>query len=191
MSRRLLKVSKEGYSTVSLGNLCHCFIIHTLKCFLMFRWILLCFTLCSLPLVVALGTNEKSLAPFNCTLPSSKWWNLPQPSLLQSWTGQTLSTFPQIKCSSALITEWQNHRVSKIGSHCSCHSQEWPWSSAFQYQDLQLSCSSRTLASRVLPAGLYAGWMFKVLTARCLFWGHRVTLQSSWGACPWWQHLGN
>jgi len=33
------------------------------KFFLMFRWNFLCFSLCPLPLVLPLGTTEKSLAP--------------------------------------------------------------------------------------------------------------------------------
>jgi len=33
------------------------------KFFLMFRWNFLCFSLCPLPLVLSLGTTEKSLAP--------------------------------------------------------------------------------------------------------------------------------
>ena len=35
---------------------------HSKKCFLMFRWTLLCVSLCSLPLVLSLGVTEKNLA---------------------------------------------------------------------------------------------------------------------------------
>lgn len=62
MSRSLLKISKEGDFTTSLGNLCQCFITHTVwKCFLMFRW-KLSSSLCPLPLFLALGTTVKSMA---------------------------------------------------------------------------------------------------------------------------------
>lgn len=41
---------QRGDSTTNLGNLCH-WVIHTVKeCFLMFRWNLLCFSLCPSPL---------------------------------------------------------------------------------------------------------------------------------------------
>jgi len=35
------------------------------KFFLVFRWNFLCFSLCPLPLVLSLGTTEKSLAPYS------------------------------------------------------------------------------------------------------------------------------
>ena len=45
-------------------RLCQCSVALTVKkCFLMLRWYLLCFGLSPLPLVPALGTTEKSLAP--------------------------------------------------------------------------------------------------------------------------------
>ena len=63
MPRWLLKIFKEETPTASLGNLCQCSITHTVRtCFLMARWNLLCSGLCPLPLVLALGTAEKSLA---------------------------------------------------------------------------------------------------------------------------------
>jgi len=50
MSRRLLNISREGDSATSLGNLCQCSVTLTVKknCFLVFRWTLLCFSLCPL-----------------------------------------------------------------------------------------------------------------------------------------------
>lgn len=36
---------------------------HSLKCFLVFTWTILCFSWCPLLLVFSLGTNEKNLAP--------------------------------------------------------------------------------------------------------------------------------
>ena len=59
---------------------------HGGKAFLMFRGNLLCFSLCPLPLVLPLGTTEKSLVPsfvhppFSCLCTSMR---SPQPSLLQ------------------------------------------------------------------------------------------------------------
>jgi len=64
MSRWLLKITKDGDSTTSLGNWCQCLVPLTVKrCFLMFRENFLCFSLCPFPLVLSLGTTEKSLAP--------------------------------------------------------------------------------------------------------------------------------
>ena len=58
--RQLLEISKDGDSTASLGKLCQCLVTLTLKkCFLMFRGNLLCFSLCPLPLVLALGSHQK------------------------------------------------------------------------------------------------------------------------------------
>ena len=66
VSRWLLCISKHGDFTTSLGNLHLCSFTLTLKmCLLMFRWNLLCFNWCPLPLLLPLGTTEKSLAlPF-------------------------------------------------------------------------------------------------------------------------------
>lgn len=66
MSKQFLRTSKE-ISTASLGNSWQSptqVNTYTVKiCFLMFRWKLLCFTLCSLPLGLTLGTILKSLVP--------------------------------------------------------------------------------------------------------------------------------
>lgn len=49
---------------IYLGNLCQCLVIHRVKkCFLMYSQKLLCFSLCPLPLVLPLGTNEKGQDP--------------------------------------------------------------------------------------------------------------------------------
>ena len=73
---------KDGDYTTSLGSLCQCSVTFPVKkCFLMFRGNLLCFSLCPLPLVLSLGTTEKSLAPsslhppfrYLCTLIRSPW----------------------------------------------------------------------------------------------------------------------
>ena len=50
--------------------------------FPIFRVNFLCFNLCPLPLVLSLGTTEKSLAPSSLHLPFS--WDLPKPCLLQA-----------------------------------------------------------------------------------------------------------
>jgi len=59
----LVQADREGDSTTSLGSLFQCSVtLRGKKFFLMFRWNLLCFSLCPLPLVLSLGTTEKSLA---------------------------------------------------------------------------------------------------------------------------------
>ena len=64
LSRWVLNISREGDSTTSLGSLFQCSItLRGKKFFLMFRWNFLGFSLCPLPLVLSLGTTEKSLAP--------------------------------------------------------------------------------------------------------------------------------
>ena len=64
LSRQVLNISGEGDSTASLGSLFPCSItLRRKKFFLMFRRNFLCFSLCPLPLVLSLGTTEKSLVP--------------------------------------------------------------------------------------------------------------------------------
>jgi len=64
LSRQVLNISREGDSTTSVGSLCQCSVtLRVKKLFLMFRRNFLCFSLCPLPLVLSLGTTEKSLAP--------------------------------------------------------------------------------------------------------------------------------
>ena len=64
LSRQVLNISREEESTPSLGSLFQCSVtLRGKKFFLMFRRNFLCFSLCSLPLVLSLGTTEKSLAP--------------------------------------------------------------------------------------------------------------------------------
>ena len=64
VSRRVCSISREGDSTTSLGSLGQGSItLRVKKFFLMFSWNFLCFSLCPLPLVLPLGTTEKSLAP--------------------------------------------------------------------------------------------------------------------------------
>jgi len=64
LSRRILNTSREGESTTPLGNLFQCSVtLEEKKFFLMFKRNFLCFSLCPLPLVLPLGTTEKSLAP--------------------------------------------------------------------------------------------------------------------------------
>jgi len=55
---------REGDSAAPLSNLFQCSVtLRGKKFFLMFRRNFLCFSLCPLPLVLSLGTTEKSLAP--------------------------------------------------------------------------------------------------------------------------------
>ena len=64
LSRQVLNISREGDSTTSLGSLCQGSVtLRGKKFFLRFRRNFLCFSLCPLPLVLSLGTTEKSLAP--------------------------------------------------------------------------------------------------------------------------------
>ena len=64
LSRRVLSISREGDSTTSLGSLRQGSVtLRVKKFFLMFRRNFLCFSSCPLPLVLSLGTTEKSLAP--------------------------------------------------------------------------------------------------------------------------------
>jgi len=59
-----------GHSTASWRNLCCCSITHTIqKHFLLLRENLLCYSLCSLPFVLVLGTAEMSLALSSSHLP--------------------------------------------------------------------------------------------------------------------------
>ena len=68
-AQQLLKVSKDVDSKISLGNFC-LVTPSVVKCFLIFREDLLCFRLCPLPLVLALGTTERVWLCHLCTLPS-------------------------------------------------------------------------------------------------------------------------
>jgi len=62
-SKWFLTISKVEGSATSLSNVCQCSVNLTgQNCFLIFIGNLLCFRLGPLPLVLALGTTEKSLA---------------------------------------------------------------------------------------------------------------------------------
>ena len=66
MSRQLSNISKVWDCKILLGNLFQGSVTLTVKkCFLMIRGNLLCFSLCPLPLILSLGTVEKSLALFS------------------------------------------------------------------------------------------------------------------------------
>lgn len=61
---------RGGDYTTSLDSVCQCSITCIVKkCFLMFRRILLCFSLCPMPLVLSLGTSENSVAPSSLHCP--------------------------------------------------------------------------------------------------------------------------
>jgi len=63
LSRQVSNISREGDSTTSLGSLGQGSItLRGKKFFLVFRRDFLCFRLCPLPLVLSLGTPDKSLA---------------------------------------------------------------------------------------------------------------------------------
>ena len=66
LCRRGWNISREGDSTASLGSLFQGSVtLRGKKFFLGFRRNFLCLSLCPLPLVLSLGTTEKSLAPFS------------------------------------------------------------------------------------------------------------------------------
>lgn len=71
VSRQPLNISKNGSPMNSLGNPWQCSVFLTVKCFLMFRGNHLCFSLCSLPLVLSLDTTIKSLPLSINSLPST------------------------------------------------------------------------------------------------------------------------
>jgi len=84
--------------TSSLGNLCQCLVTLTMKkCFLVFRWNCLYISLCPLPLVLALGTTGKSLAPSSSFHPFRYFYTLRrspfEPSLLQAEQSQLSQPF--------------------------------------------------------------------------------------------------
>jgi len=102
-SRRVLKISRAGESTTPLGSLFQGSVtLRVKKFFLMFSWNFLCFSLCPLPLVLSLGTTEKSLAPSPDTHPSDIYKVPSQPSLLQLNKPSSLSLSSQDRYSSPL-----------------------------------------------------------------------------------------
>lgn len=56
-------VSTNGDYTISPGNMYHCLTILTVKMFSRVQTVFHVFNLCPLPLVLLLGTTEKSLVP--------------------------------------------------------------------------------------------------------------------------------
>ena len=95
----VLDLSTEGDTTTSVPGLCH---PHSTEFFLMATWISGS-SLCLLPLVLALGTTEKSPTPIP-TLPyryGSALLRCPQPSLLHMHS-PGLSACPTGRCSKCL-----------------------------------------------------------------------------------------
>ena len=97
MFRWLLSISKDGDSTTCLGNLCQCSVTRTVKkCFPMLRGNLLCFSVCPLPLVLSVGTTEKTLAPsslhspFRCVYMHLYMYKPLSAKVLSSWLGPIL-----------------------------------------------------------------------------------------------------
>ena len=62
-SRQGLSISREADSTTFLGSLVQCSATLRVKKFFLMFMSFLCLSLCPLPLVLSLGTTEKSLAP--------------------------------------------------------------------------------------------------------------------------------
>lgn len=64
MFRLVLNVSAEGDSMAALCSLLQYSVTLTVRSFLLiFRWNLMCFSLCPLSLAMSLGSSEKSLCP--------------------------------------------------------------------------------------------------------------------------------
>lgn len=104
--RQLLSISEDGDSTTYLGHVCQDSVILVFKkCFFTFRGNLLCFGLCPLPLVLALGTPEKepgsvlSASFLQVFILTKKNTHPPSPSLHSpphppsGWTVTTLPAF--------------------------------------------------------------------------------------------------
>ena len=129
-SRWLLSISKDGNSTTPLGNLCQCSAtLAGKKCFLMFRGNLLCFSLCPLPLVLALGTAEKSLAWLSLSSPSSVYrhrWDPPEPSLLQAEQSQLSHSFLTCEVLQSLHHPCSHPLESLWYVHVSLARRTWP-----------------------------------------------------------------
>lgn len=102
MSGRVLSISKDHDSAISLGNVFQC--SNTLivkKCFLVCRWNFLSQFVPILPLALSLGTAEKSLAASSLHSPKQGFMHsqmiLPEPSLLQA--EQLQLSQPPLVCS--------------------------------------------------------------------------------------------
>lgn len=85
MPSEILSISIDGTFSTSLGNVFQC--LNNKKVFSWFRWNFMCFRLCSLLLVLSLGTNENSMAPFSSSHPIRylyTWVRSPEPSFLHT-----------------------------------------------------------------------------------------------------------
>ena len=131
MSRWLLSTSKEANPQPVLV-LCH---PHTKKCFFMFLWNLLCFSLCLLPLVLSLATTKTSLSPPSSHPPfrySYRLIRFPLSLLFPRLNGPGFpSLSSQERCSSPLIIlaplSWTPSSISTSFSHWG--AQNWAqWS---------------------------------------------------------------
>lgn len=91
MLRELLKISKEAYSTTSLGNICRCSVTLTVKYLLVFTWNLMFFTSCPLPCLRA-PMKRAWLHPLY-TLPSSYLLMRISLSIILSWPVPALIAF--------------------------------------------------------------------------------------------------
>lgn len=127
-SRQVLNISKEGNPITSRGNLCQCSVTCTVKkCCLVFIRNLLCSALCPRPLVMPLGTTEKSLASSSLHLPSLQAFiNIdkipPEPPLIQA-ENVTIQT----------LWIWGNEKGSTVFR--ACHDY-WVSSSSFSPEGL-------------------------------------------------------
>jgi len=112
LSRWVLNISREGDSTISLGSLGQGSVtLREKKFFLMFRRNLLCLSLCPLPLVLSLGTTEKSLAPpLSCHwAPLKRAWPHPPDTHPADICGPSSSRFlsHRYAFSTVLDTRWR------------------------------------------------------------------------------------
>lgn len=95
----------ENGDTASLGTLFQCVSILTVrKCFLMFRWNFLCFSLCPLPLVLPLCNTESLVSPsFLSPSVILTWEDLCDCHFLQAEVPALSASPHQRRCSSCLI----------------------------------------------------------------------------------------
>lgn len=108
MTRQVFNISREVDYKTSLGNLYQYSVMLIVKnFFLIWRWNILCFILCPLPLVLVTGHHQKESGPI-LLKPSLKVFlyidKIPsKPFLLQAKQVQLAQPFPIKRCSSLLI----------------------------------------------------------------------------------------
>ena len=136
MSRWLLKISKEGDATTSMGNVClgTC----TAQKYFPLEGISLSSSLCPFPLVLVPGIAENSLALFSSQHPFRYLWTLMRSLSASSspgWTVSALSSSPHRRAAPGPSASW------------------WPCLALFQERP-GLSCSGRLRTVHNIQCGL-------------------------------------